>query len=327
MNILVTGGAGYIGSILTEELVANGHTVVVYDNLVMGHRAAVHSKAAFVEADIADTGVLTRTLKEHSIEAVMHLAAYTSVGESVANPEKYIQNNYVASVSLLDAMVEAGVTRIVFSSTAAVYGEPKKLPLTEEDETSPINTYGESKLAVEKALWKYNENHGLRFVALRYFNVGGASLHNGEWHDPETHLIPDILNTARGKDEILEIYGNDYPTPDGTCVRDYIHVKDLANAHILALNALDDFSGVYNLGTGIGNSVREVIEAARRITGAPIPVKFIERRPGDPAVLTASAEKIKRELGWKPQDDNLDKILGSYWLWLQNNPNGYDDKV
>ncbi|CAN5583247.1 UDP-glucose 4-epimerase GalE [soil metagenome] len=254
----------------------------------------------------------------------MHLAAYTSVGESVANPEKYIQNNYVASVSLLDAMVEAGVTRIVFSSTAAVYGEPKRLPLTEEDETSPINTYGESKLAVEKALWEYRENHGLRFVALRYFNVGGASLENGEWHNPETHLIPDILNTARGKDEILEIYGNDYPTPDGTCIRDYIHVQDLAKAHILALQSLESFSGVYNLGTGIGNSVNEVIEAARRITGQAIPVKFIERRPGDPAVLTASAEKIKRELGWEPQEDNLDKILGSYWLWLKNNPNGYD---
>ncbi len=325
MNILVTGGAGYIGSILTEELVADGHKVVVYDNLVMGHRAAVHPAAAFVEADIADTDVLTRTLSEHSIEAVMHLAAYTSVGESVANPKKYIQNNYVASVSLLDAMVASGVKRIVFSSTAAVYGEPKKLPLTEEDETSPINTYGESKIAVEKALWNYHKNHDLRFVALRYFNVGGASLDNGEWHNPETHLIPDILNTARGKDEILEIYGNDYPTPDGTCIRDYIHVQDLAKAHILALKALENFSGVYNLGTGIGNSVNEVIEAARRIIGAPIPVKFIERRPGDPAVLTASAEKIKRELGWEPQEDNLDKIIGSYWLWLQNNPNGYDE--
>ncbi|MEP6789673.1 MAG: UDP-glucose 4-epimerase GalE, partial [Acidobacteriota bacterium] len=289
MNILVTGGAGYIGSILTEELVVQGHEVVVYDNLVMGHRSAVHPDAVFVEADIADTDVLTRTLKDHSVEAVMHLAAFTSVGESVAHPEKYIQNNYVASVSLLDAMVGSGVKRIVFSSTAAVYGEPKKVPLTEEDETSPINTYGESKLAVEKALWNHHKNHGLRFVTLRYFNVGGASIKNGEWHNPETHLIPDILNTARGKDQILEIYGNDYPTPDGTCIRDYIHVQDLAKAHILALKNLDSFSGVYNLGTGIGNSVNEVIEVARRVTGQPIPVKFIERRPGDPAILTASA--------------------------------------
>ena len=324
MKILVTGGAGYIGSILTEELVVQGHKVVVYDNLVMGHRAAVHPAAVFVEADIADTEVLTKTLRSHSVEAVMHLAAFTSVGESVENPEKYIQNNYRASVSLLDAMVESGVTRIVFSSTAAVYGEPKNLPLTEEDETSPINTYGESKLAVEKALWKYSETHDLKFVALRYFNVGGASLDNGEWHDPETHLIPDILNTARGKDKIHKIYGNDYPTPDGTCVRDYILVQELAKAHILALKSLETCSGVYNLGTGIGNSVNEVIEAARRITRKPIPVRFIERRPGDPGVLTASAEKIKRELGWEPQRNNLDKILSSYWMWLQNNPNGYD---
>ena len=323
MNILVTGGAGYIGSILTEELISEGHQVVVYDNLVMGHKEAVHPKAKFVQADIANKEVVISVLQENSIEAVMHLAAFASVGESVANPDKYRQNNYLASVSLLEAMIETRVKKIVFSSTAAVYGEPKKLPLTEEDETLPINPYGESKLAVEKALQDFQQKHDLRFVALRYFNVGGASENNGEWHNPETHLIPDILNTARGKDEVLEIYGNDYPTSDGTCVRDYIHVQDLAKAHIIALKALETGCGIYNLGTGVGNSVNEVIETARRVTGKPIPVKFIERRPGDPAILTASADKIRCELGWQPEKQSLDEIVGSAWRWLQKNPNGY----
>lgn len=325
MNILVTGGAGYIGSILTEKLINEGHTVVVYDNLSMGHRKAVHPQAAFIEADIADRSFLSQTLKENSIEAVMHLAAFASVGESVLKPEKYIQNNYVASVSLLDSMIDADVKRIVFSSTAAVYGEPKNLPLTEEDETLPINPYGESKLAVEKELQEYSRKFDLRFVALRYFNVAGASENYGEWHKPETHLIPDILNTARGKDEVLEIFGNDYPTKDGTCIRDFIHVHDLAKAHILALKSLVNGCGIYNIGTGNGNSVNEVIESARRVTGKEIPVKFIERRPGDPAILTASSEKIKRELGWKPENERLDDIIESAWLWLLNHPNGYDE--
>lgn len=325
MKILVTGGAGYIGSVLTEELIGEGHSVVVYDNLSMGHKKAVHPEAVFVEADIADRDVLSRTLKEHSIEAVMHLAAFASVGESVLKPEKYIQNNYVASVTLLDSMLEAGVKRIVFSSTAAVYGEPKNIPLTEEDETLPINPYGESKLAVEKALRDYNKKFDLRFVALRYFNVGGASENNGEWHKPETHLIPDILNTARGKDEVLEIFGNDYPTPDGTCIRDFIHVQDLAKAHILALESLENGCSVYNLGTGNGTSVNEVIETARRLTGKEIPVKFTERRAGDPAILTASSERIQRELGWKPAKESMEQIIESAWQWLRNNPNGYDD--
>lgn len=325
MHILVTGGAGYIGSILTEELIKDGHPVVVCDNLSTGHRKAVHPDAAFIEADIANRDLITSILKDHSIEAVIHLAAFSSVEESVKNPEKYIQNNYIASVFLLDAMIEADVKRIVFSSTAAVYGEPKNVPLTEEDETLPINAYGESKLAVENTLKDYGRKHDLRFVALRYFNVGGAGENYGEWHEPETHLIPIILNTAMGTNDTLEIYGNDYPTRDGTCIRDFIHVHDLAKAHMLALHSLEQRSSIYNLGTGVGNSVNEVIEAAKRVTGKEIPVKFIERRAGDPAVLTASSEKIRRELGWKPEKESLDVIIESAWRWLQTHPNGYSE--
>ncbi|MBX7174445.1 MAG: UDP-glucose 4-epimerase GalE [Pyrinomonadaceae bacterium] len=322
MNILVTGGAGYIGSILTEELIRQNHKVVVCDNLSMGHREAVHPNAKFVHDDIANKEVIKQILQNDSIDAVMHLAAFASVGESMEKPEKYRQNNYLASVSLLEAMIESNVKKIVFSSTAAVYGEPKKLPLTEEDETLPINPYGESKLGVEKALQEFQQKYDLRFVALRYFNVGGASEINGEWHEPETHLIPDILNTARGKNKVLKLHGNDYPTPDGTCIRDYIHVLDLAKAHILVLKVLETGCGIYNLGTGVGNSVNEVVETARMVTGKPIPVQFIERRPGDPLILTASSEKIKNELGWQPQH-NLEEILDSAWKWIQNHPNGY----
>lgn len=325
MHILVTGAAGYIGSILTEKLIANGHGVVVCDDLSTGHRRAVPPEAVFVEADIADRASITNILREHSIGAVMHLAAFSLVEESVRNREKYIQNNYTSSVALLDAMIETGVRDLVFSSTAAVYGEPEKIPLTEDAETRPMSPYGESKLAVERALQEYSSKSDLRFAALRYFNVAGASENYGEWHEPETHLIPRLLKAAIDPSEPIEIYGNDYPTPDGTCIRDYIHVEDVAEAHILALNSLENGSGIYNLGTGSGYSVNEVLKAARRVTGSEIPWKLVDRRDGDPAILTASADKIKRNLGWESKRGNIDVMIGSAWRWLQNNPRGYVD--
>ncbi len=325
MRILVTGGAGYIGSVLTEELVAYGHNVVVCDDLSTGHRSAVSPAVVFVEGNIGDRDLVVGVLREHSIEAVMHLAAFSRVEESVKAPEKYVENNYRSSVALFEAMIETGVAKVVFSSTAAVYGEPEKAVLTEDDETRPINPYGESKLAVEKALHEYNRKFDFRFVALRYFNVAGASKNYGEWHRPETHLIPRILHAANGKEDIIEIYGNDYPTRDGTCIRDYIHVQDLAAAHILALNALGAGSAIYNLGSGSGYSVNEVVETARRVTGCEIPVQFAGRRVGDPAILTASSEKIVRDLGWRPHKGSLDAIIESAWRWLRDHPNGYVD--
>ncbi len=318
MNILVTGGAGYIGSVVAEELVTDGHTVNVYDNLSKGHRDAVAAEAAFIEGDLLETEKLAEVLKQNKIEAVIHMAASSLVGESVEEPAKYYKNNVVAGLSLLDAMLVADVKKIVFSSTAAVYGEPAKQPIVETDPTNPTNPYGETKLAFENILKWYEKVYKLRFVALRYFNAAGASEKCGERHDPETHLIPIILQAASGKREFIEVYGTDYPTADGTCVRDYIHVEDLARVHIMALDILDERSEIYNLGCGgAGYSVKEVIDEARLVTNREIKVKFGERRAGDPAVLIASSDKIKRELGWKPEKQDLQKIIASAWTFFQ----------
>lgn len=316
MRILVTGGAGYIGSVVTEELLKDGHAVVVYDNLVKGHREMVAPQAEFIFGDLTETEKLTDVLKRHETEAVIHMAAYSLVGESVENPAKYYQNNVVAGLSLLDAMREAGVKKIVFSSTAAVYGEPKKQPIKETDKTKPTNPYGETKLAFEHALRWYENAYSLRYTSLRYFNAAGASENFGELHDPETHLIPIILQAAQGTREYVEVYGDDYPTPDGTCIRDYIHVIDLARAHIAALQILDERSAIYNLGCGgEGYSVKQVIDTARAVTGKEIDVRYGKRRAGDPAVLIASSDKIKKELGWNPDRQDLREIIESAWKW------------
>ena len=324
MRVLVTGGAGYIGSVVVEELLRDDHEVVVYDNLAKGHQQSVPASVPFIEADLLNRARLIEAFREHQVEAVIHMAADSLVGESVQKPEKYYRNNVVAGLSLLDAMREAGVKRLVFSSTAAVYGEPEKQPIEETDLTNPTNTYGETKLTFERALRWYESAYGIRYASLRYFNAAGATERCGESHDPETHLIPLVLQAATGQREHVEIYGEDYPTRDGTCVRDYIHVVDLARAHIAALQILDKRSAIYNLGCGgEGYSVREVIDVANEITGREIPIKIGPRRAGDPAVLIASSEKIKRELGWAPQYQDLRKIVDSAWEWLQQNPRGY----
>lgn len=319
MRVFVTGGAGYIGSVVTEQLVGDGHEVVVYDNLTKGHREAVVEDAKFVEGDLLDAERLSKTLNEHRIEAVIHMAASSLVGESVEAPAKYYHNNVVAGLVLLDAMRDGGVGKIVFSSTAATYGEPESQPIYETAPTNPTNTYGETKLGFERAMHWYERAYGLRYASLRYFNAAGASEKCGEDHDPETHIIPITLQAAAGKRPHVEIYGEDYPTPDGTCIRDYIHVIDLARAHILALDVLSERSGIYNLGCGgDGYSVRDVIDAARRVTGKEVPVRMGPRRPGDPAVLIASSDRIKKELGWQPQYQDLGMIIESAWRWMQN---------
>ena len=326
MRVMVTGGAGYIGSVVTEELLRDGHDVTVYDNLHKGHRQAVVAPAQFVHADLADKTRLRETLAAHRIEAVIHMAADSLVGESCGHPAKYYQNNVIAGLNLLESMREAAVNRIVFSSTAATYGEPEKQPIEESDPNRPTNPYGESKLAFESALRWYDEAYGLRYASLRYFNAAGASKRCGEDHDPESHLIPIALQVAAGKRPFIQVYGDDYPTADGTCVRDYIHVIDLARAHILALGALDKGSRVYNLGCGGGGySVSEVLQAASEVTGKEIKATVGPRRAGDPSVLIASSEKIRRELGWNPQFQDLRVIIESAWKWLQAHPSGYDD--
>jgi UDP-glucose 4-epimerase len=327
MRVMVTGGAGYIGSVVAEELIADGHEVVVYDSLYKGHRAAVAPEAKFVEADLLDGETLRRALEEHRIEAVIHMAADSLVGESVEHPAKYYRNNVVAGLSLLEAMRAAGVHRLVFSSTAATYGEPLKQPIEETDATVPSNPYGQTKLAFEHALKWHDVAYQIRYASLRYFNAAGATERCGESHDPETHLIPIILQAAAGQRAAVEIYGDDYPTRDGTCVRDYIHVVDLARAHIMALKVLDEGSRIYNLGCGgEGYSVREVIETARAVTGRDIAVRVGARRPGDPATLVASSERIRRELGWQPAMQDLRSIIESAWNWMQAHPSGYGDE-
>jgi UDP-glucose 4-epimerase len=324
MRVLVTGGAGYIGSVVTEELLRDDHAVVVYDNLSRGHREAVAPKAEFINADLSDAETLKGTLRHHQIEAVVHMAADALVGESVAHPARYYQNNLVVGLTLLDAMRASGVPFIVFSSTAATYGEPEQQPIEETAPNLPTNPYGASKLAFEQAMRWYDQAYGLRYASLRYFNAAGASAKFGESHDPETHLIPLALQVAAGQREHVEIYGADYDTVDGTCIRDYVHVIDLAQAHILALKALERGSRIYNLGCGgDGYSVLDVIEASRRITDKVIPAKVGPRRPGDPPVLVASSERIKQELGWKPSLQSLDLIIDSAWRWMLDHPNGY----
>jgi UDP-glucose 4-epimerase len=321
---MVAGGAGYIGSIVAEGLLEEGHAVLVVDDLSKGHREAVPQAATFVEADLADAAELPDLLEAHRVEAVMHFAADSLVGESMTEPARYFRRNVVNTLNLLEAMLAAGVGRFVLSSTAAVYGEPDRVPIEEDDDAAPTNPYGESKLMVERMLRWLDAAHGLRYASLRYFNAAGASRERGEDHRPETHLIPIVLQVALKQRERVEIYGDDYPTRDGTCIRDYIHVVDLAQAHILALEALDDGSRVYNLGNGKGFTVREVIEAARRVTGHSIPAEKAARRPGDPAALVASSRRISRELGWQPRLSDLDTIVATAWDWHRSHPGGYE---
>jgi UDP-glucose 4-epimerase len=323
MKIFVVGGAGYIGSVCAELLLDEGHEVSVFDNLSEGHRRAVDERARFFEGDLADRGSVVAALREARPNGVMHFAANALVGESMENPSKYFRNNIGNGLNLLDAMLETSVNRFVFSSTCATFGLPERVPIDETAPQRPVNPYGESKLAFEKILRWYDEIHALRFVSLRYFNAAGASENFGEDHRHETHLIPNVLKVALGEKPQLEIYGTDYDTPDGTCVRDYIHILDLSRAHILALEAKQ--SAYYNLGTGGGASVREVIDCCRKVTGKKIPVTEKPRRPGDPSRLIAASEKIKRELGWEPKFQSLDTIIESAWKWHQKFPRGYED--
>ncbi|PYK30318.1 MAG: UDP-glucose 4-epimerase GalE [Verrucomicrobia bacterium] len=323
MKILVVGGAGYIGSVCAELLLNEGHGVSVFDNLSEGHRAALDPRAEFFHGDLQDRPSIEGALTKQKPDAVMHFAANALVGESMQNPSKYFRNNIANGLNLLDAMVGAGVNKIVFSSTCAIFGPPERVPIDEETPKRPINPYGESKLAFEKILRWYGEIHGLNFTCLRYFNAAGASEKFGEDHRVETHLIPNVLKVALGEKAAVEIFGTDYETPDGTCIRDYIHILDLARAHILALDAKQ--SDFYNLGTGGGSSVREVIDACRKVTGRKIDIVEKPRRPGDPPRLIAASEKIKRELGWRPQFQSLDTIIESAWNWHQKFPRGYGD--
>jgi len=327
-RILVTGGAGYIGSVVVTQLLAKGYEPIVFDDLSHGHRAALPSGAKFIAGDVADRGALDEVFTEYEPQAVMHFAAFIEAGESMQRPEKYFRNNTANALTLLEAVLAHGVKRFVFSSTAALYGTPEKTPIEEDAALQPTNAYGESKLLVEQMLDWLQRIHGLRYSCLRYFNAAGAAGEQGEDHHPESHLIPIALQVALGERKELAIFGTDYPTPDGTCVRDYVHVSDLAAAHFLVLQALNEKDRlIYNLGNGRGFSVREVIETVRRVTGHAIPARESPRRPGDPAVLVASSEKIKRELGWSPQYADLESIVRSAWNWRKANPHGYDSRA
>jgi UDP-glucose 4-epimerase len=326
MKILVTGGAGYIGSIVVEQLVEAGETVVVFDNLYQGHAAAVHPGARLVVGDLADRAALEAVFADFKPEAVMHFASHTLVGESMERPFRYLGDNVINGLNLLQSAVQHGVRRFILSSTANLFDQPRRIPIDEGEQIIPGSPYGESKYMLERILTWLDRLLGLRFAALRYFNAAGASAERGEDHHPELHLIPLVLSVALGKRESVTIFGNDYPTPDGTCVRDYIHVIDLAQAHILALQALERGSCIYNLGNGRGFSVKEVIETARRITGHAIPAVVGPRRPGDPAILVASSEKIRRELGWQPRYPHLHEIIESAWRWHKAHPDGYGDR-
>lgn len=327
MKLLVLGGAGYIGSHTATELLDNGHEVVIADNLVTGYREAIPEKATFYQGDLRDKNFLIDLLNREKVDAVIHFAAFSLVGESVVNPLKYYENNLYGTKVLLDAMIETGVDKIVFSSTAATYGEPENIPILESDRTCPTNPYGETKLAMEKMISWAAKAHGLHFVSLRYFNACGAHKSGtiGEAHNPESHLIPLVLQVPNGKREFVSIYGNDYDTPDGTCIRDYIHVTDLAKAHILAVEYLMNGgeSDIFNLGNGVGYSVKEVIETARKVTGHPIPAKEEERRAGDPARLVASGKKARKILGWEPEIKDLADIISSAWKWHKAHRDGY----
>lgn len=324
MKVFVTGGAGYIGSVCVEQLVHAGEEVVVFDSLYQGHRAAVHPAAELIVGDLADAQAIRSALMAHRPDAIMHFASYTLVGESMADPMKYLGDNTVCGVNLLRAALEAGVGRFVLSSTANLFDKAERIPIDESERIVPGSPYGESKQTLERILFWLDAIKGLRYAALRYFNAAGASQERGEDHDPEPHLIPLVLQVAQGKRETIRIFGDDYPTRDGTCVRDYVHVVDLAQAHRLALAALDSGSRTYNLGNGAGFTVKEVIEMAREVTGHPIPAEVVARRPGDPATLIASSDKIRRELGWSPRYPDLRSIIESAWRWHRAHPNGYE---
>ena len=326
MRILVVGGAGYVGSTSVETFIDAGHDVTVYDDLSTGHTAAVVRPARLVRGQMEDRSHLTHVLREERIEAVLHCGAKSLVGESMADPGLYYRNNVGGGVALLDAMHAANVNRLVFSSTAAVYGEPRRVPIAESDRTEPINPYGATKLAFEGAMRWFAASHDFRAISLRYFNVAGATERNGEDHSPETHLVPLVLRVASGEATHVQIFGQDYPTPDGTCIRDFIHVRDLGAAHLLALEATgegDSSFEVYNLGSAAGFSVREVVEAARKVTGRAIPARVVKRRTGDPPVLVASSRRARRELGWQPQHSKLEQMLADAWAWRLTHPNGY----
>ncbi len=323
MRILVTGGAGYIGSICSEELLSAGHQVTVYDNLSEGHRSAVDPRATFILGKPEEDGNILDAVRSASPDAIMHFAANALVGESMTNPGKYFHNNVANGLKLLDAAVQCNVKKFVFSSTCATYGPPEREPMTEDLPQRPINPYGESKLMFEKILQWYGSIHGLDFIAFRYFNAAGASEKYGEHHRTETHLIPNVLKVALGRTDHCEIFGTDYPTPDGTCIRDYIHIEDLAQAHILGLQP--GKSGFYNLGNGDGYSVRQVIDACVKVSGKKIPSVEKPRRPGDPPRLVAKADKANRELGWKPKYPKLEDIVATAWAWHRKYPDGYPD--
>lgn len=326
--ILVCGGAGYIGSHTVRQLIDNSEDVIIVDNLETGHKEAIHPKAKFYNTDIRDEKALETVFKENKIDEVIHFAANSLVGESMMNPLKYYNNNVHGTEVLLNVMAKHDVKKIVFSSTAATYGEPKNIPILESDETKPTNAYGETKLAMEKMMKWADIAHGIKYISLRYFNVAGAHISGiiGEDHNPETHLIPLILQVPLGKRDFISIFGDDYDTHDGTCVRDYIHVSDLADAHILAVNKLREGfnSNIYNLGSGNGFTVKEMIEAARLVTGHSIPAKVCKRRTGDPAKLVASSEKARHELGWQPKFENIEAMIASAWNWHKSHPNGFE---
>jgi UDP-glucose 4-epimerase len=322
----VTGGAGYIGSVTVERLLEHGYGVVVLDDLSTGHRSAVVSGVPLVVGDVGDGALVGKLIQQHDVGSVVHFAASSLVAESMERPDDYYQNNVVAGTRLLEAMIDCGVERIVFSSSAGVYGEPRSVPIAEDHPVAPVNVYGETKLAYERTLETFGSTHGLKYISLRYFNAAGASEQNGEDHDPETHLIPIALKVAAGLLPELVIFGDDYDTPDGTCIRDYIDVRDLADAHICALNALEEGrSGVYNLGNGEGFSVLEVVKLAGKVAGSTIPRRIGERRSGDPARLVASSRKAIVELSWEPRHPDLDDMIAAAWRWALDHPDGYVD--
>jgi len=325
MNILITGAAGYIGSIITDKLIQEGNSVIALDNLTQGHREAITPEASFIQVELADSEKLEHVFQSYPIDSVVHLAAKSLVSDSMTDPKGYFQNNVTGSINLLDTMLKYGVHQIIFSSSAAVYGKPERVPIIESAPTTPVNSYGESKLMFEKILHWYERAYKLKFITLRYFNAAGASERFGEDHNPETHLIPNILKVALKQRAYVPIFGNDYPTKDGSCVRDYIHVLDIAQAHLLALKQLDrgESGKIYNLGNGEGYSVFEVISAVRKVTGIEIPTEVQRGRPGDPPVLLASSKLAKSELGWYPEYPALESIVESAWQWQKEHPYGY----
>lgn len=323
MKVFVTGGAGFIGSAVAAELVAKGHELTVFDSLFTGHRKAVPAGAHFIQGDLLDEAALKSALSSQRFDTVFHFAAFIEAGESMTNPGKYFRNNLQASLQLIEASHKASIEKFVFSSTAAVY-QTSDEPLTEDSPLGPQNTYGQTKLMAEHILSRYNQIHGLRYAALRYFNAAGSLPGRGEAHQPESHLIPLTLQVALGQRESISVYGSDYPTPDGTCIRDYVHIRDLVSAHVLALDGLADQSKlVYNLGSGSGYSVREVLKAVRKVTGHAVPAIEAPRRPGDPARLVASPARIQNELGWQPKHSGLEEIVASAWDWAGQHPHGY----